>query len=1025
MLRHILLALAAVFAILAVVILVVPFLISSERLQADLSSQFETATGYRISFAGDVGLRGIPALAFNADDVTLTARDSGATVQTVAADGVRLQLNLFSLFSGRARFEEITFLRPTVRLGEGGASATQTPTDDGGAPVDLAAQLGYLERLQIDRFRIENGRLVMPGRDGAETTLAIESLEIALPSIASRSDLTARIGLNDQVFDVTAAIDTPRRLLTEEPTALSARVLAPAYFEGELALIATAGLSATGIALTDLSVTGDAMSLSGSLSADWSEAIPRVTAELGGEHLALADIKTGGGDTAPTAAPEAPLDLSGLAAADINLGLSINRVTAGDITIAPVVGRVRTAGGILDLGLDLVGIGGGTVIGNLSIDPAGGDNQTSGRVEIDGIDMAAIQDFVALPYPVTGKFGATLNYATIGRTVDEMRQRANAAGQVFLSQATIANLGLSPAIGDPAADRVDAVGIIAEFDSLTAPVALRGGATWRGERFNLDATVDASALIAGNPGSASLTVASSRLNAGYNGTLTTSGQLNGAVTVETPSLRGLLAWLNQPLGEGTGLERFAFSGRLAVSPDAIAFSDARLALDATEGTGEGRLALGAVPRVEATLALQTLDLNPYLGASDSGEAGGGGSSGWSEAPIDLSGLRAANAALSLSVQSLVYEDLKTGPVAMTAALDGGRLSADLTNLALYGGEGLGRVVLDGSAQVPSLALQFDLFNLDARPFLNDLADFNRIEGRAAMAIDVSTSGASELALASGMNGQASVRFTDGAIRGINLAQMMRSLTTGALLGWQENPAASTDFSELSASFQIANGVAQNNDLRLVGPLVRVTGAGTISLPAQQLDYRVDPKLVASLQGQGTTADAAGFGVPIRVTGPWARPNIYPDIAGILENPEAAYKQLQSLGGGIFQALGAGDGLNVGNVVEGATGVDVGDIIQDGQINQDAAVGAAVEGVGRLLGVETAPQQPAQSAQPEAGAPVPLDPNAQATGQTDAGAPVSLDPNAQQAAPQQQQQQAPAIDLDDTARSVLRGIFGNN
>ena len=88
-------------------------------------------------------------------------------------------------------------------------------------------------------------------------------------------------------------------------------------------------------------------------------------------------------------------------------------------------------------------------------------------------------------------------------------------------------------------------------------------------------------------------------------------------------------------------------------------------------------------------------------------------------------------------------------LAMTAALDSGRLSADLTNLALYGGEGLGRVVLDGSGQVPALALQFDLFNLDARPFLIDLADFKWIEGRAAMAIDVSTSGASEKALAAG------------------------------------------------------------------------------------------------------------------------------------------------------------------------------------------------------------------------------------------------------------------------------------
>ena len=34
----------------------------------------------------------------------------------------------------------------------------------------------------------------------------------------------------------------------------------------------------------------------------------------------------------------------------------------------------------------------------------------------------------------------------------------------------------------------------------------------------------------------------------------------------------------------------------------------------------------------------------------------------------------------------------------------------------------------------------------------------------------------------------------------------------------------TDFSELSASFQIADGVARNRDLELKSPLLRLTGA---------------------------------------------------------------------------------------------------------------------------------------------------------------------------------------------------------
>ena len=74
------------------------------------------------------------------------------------------------------------------------------------------------------------------------------------------------------------------------------------------------------------------------------------------------------------------------------------------------------------------------------------------------------------------------------------------------------------------------------------------------------------------------------------------------------------------------------------------------------------------------------------------------------------------------------------------------------------------------------------------------------------------------------------------------------------------------------------------------------------LPGQTLKFRVDPQLVASLEGQGGKTDLQGLGVPIMIAGPWATPSIYPDIEGILNDPAAAYEQLNRLGGGSFLCL---------------------------------------------------------------------------------------------------------------------------
>ena len=147
-------------------------------------------------------------------------------------------------------------------------------------------------------------------------------------------------------------------------------------------------------------------------------------------------------------------------------------------------------------------------------------------------------------------------------------------------------------------------------------------------------------------------------------------------------------------------------------------------------------------------------------------------------------------------------------------------------------------------------------------------------------------------------------FQDGAIKGLNVAQMIRSLTASTLSGWQESKEQATDLTQLSASFKIDKGQAQTTDLNLVGPLVKMTGVGTIDLDTKQIGFRVEPKLVMTTEGQGRAADPVGLGIPVMIEGPWAEPRIYPDMQGILDNPDAAYAKLKEMGKGLFGANGA-------------------------------------------------------------------------------------------------------------------------
>ncbi len=315
---------------------------------------------------------------------------------------------------------------------------------------------------------------------------------------------------------------------------------------------------------------------------------------------------------------------------------------------------------------------------------------------------------------------------------------------------------------------------------------------------------------------------------------------------------------------------------------------------------------GDIPAITASLAGQTLNLDALLAKPGGGSAAsGGGGAGWSDAKIDFSALRSVNARLAFSFQRLVYQQIKAGPVTIQATISGGKLNAQIPTLKLYDGGGSAALAVDASGKIPAEAIRLSLAGLDAYSFLKDTASFESIDGTAAIALDLTMNGASQRAMVQALAGTAKFEFTDGAIRGINIAKSVRSLSTGILAGWQESAAEKTDFAALGASFKIAKGQAQTADLHLQGPLVRMAGAGVVDLPAQALKFRVDPQVVASLEGQGAKADLAGLGVPVIIAGPWAKPSIYPDIEGILQNPQAAYEQLNKLTGGLVALKGGG------------------------------------------------------------------------------------------------------------------------
>jgi len=487
--------------------------------------------------------------------------------------------------------------------------------------------------------------------------------------------------------------------------------------------------------------------------------------------------------------------------------------------------------------------------------------------------------------------------------------------------------------------QVDAVNIKLALPAINEPLEAKGTFDWQKEQVAINGTLASpQSLLANKATPANVSLTSSHMTGTFKGEVQmgevprAKGTLNGS----SPSLRNMAAWLGNPVPTQGGFGAAEVESVLTATPDSIALAPLQLAMDGMKGEGTAVLRLsGAKPHLRTKLALDKLDLNVFLrpapidvratprpasspqpGASGQDDGGAqpdqslgdfidqlnrqdeGRSKktaplvrGWSQRAFDFSGLKLIDADADLTTGALFYKRIKVGKSVVKAVLQNGRLNADLNELQLYGGQGRGRLTLYGDRAIPALGAAFNIAGVSALPIMTDALAFDWISGKANFTIAISGAGRSENEMVRSLQGNGTVRFTDGAIEGLNIPQMIRSVSLGQLQGTQRSSRLKTDFSELNGTYTIQNGIIQNSDLQLIGPLLRMGGKGTIDLPREVIDYSLEPRLVASLQGQGGEKDMAGVVVPIKIKGPLSNPRIQPDVEAILRSPEAAAKQI--------------------------------------------------------------------------------------------------------------------------------------
>ncbi len=879
-------------AVLILALVALPFLIPVSVYKEQIIEQVRLATGRDLKIDGDLALSFWPAFGVKVEKVSLANAAGASEAQMATMDTMVVGAELFPLLGGSLKVTEVRFVKPVIHLEidaqgrgnwvfEGAGTAAQPSTTTKGSGSDIS----------FADARIVDG--VLTYRDARTgTNQRIDGIDVALqlPGLDQPMTIDGALTWNKETIDVDAEIADPRALSTGGKSNIKLKAggdVLDASFDGQLDAAANVAAGAVDfstasvkrlaawvganapdadrfgaikvagavtirpdlIALKDAKFSADGEALEGTITGTVDTRDSKIAGIVNARAASAREIAKRAGFALPGSSGFGPATLTG--ALNITSGqIAFNDAkftVDGDVLRAGFTGILDTASGTLAGSLDmrsssarkLAAQVGASLPGTSGLGPmtlTGSISTASGRVAFKDAKLSVDGNILRT------SFTGTLETAT-----------STIAGDVDLTSSSARELAARTGFQLPG---------VSGFGPMTVTGALRSSP----------------GRMAFND--AKLTVDGGVLSANFTGVFETeSRKVAGKVDLRSTSARQLAARAGIALPGDNGFGALAISGSLTSAPSRIVFDNVKIALDGMNGSGDLTLTTGARTHAKASLSLDRLDLNPYLGGGGGSKSAGGTIAPWSDDAIDASALRAIDADLAFAVDALNVGGLKIGRSALDFALAGGKLSANLKQIALYGGNGKGVVTLNGAGAAPEIGIDVALSGIKAEPLLTDAAGFNRLSGTGNITLKLAAAGRSQRALMNGLDGSVQMKLEDGAVKGVNLAEIARTIQS-ALSGSAIGTSARTDFAEFSATLVVKNGVGRNDDLRLLNPFVRLSGAGTVDVAGQRLDYRVEPRAVRSSEGQGGKNDLRGIGIPFLIKGPWARLSYTPDLSGI-------------------------------------------------------------------------------------------------------------------------------------------------
>jgi len=355
--------------------------------------------------------------------------------------------------------------------------------------------------------------------------------------------------------------------------------------------------------------------------------------------------------------------------------------------------------------------------------------------------------------------------------------------------------------------------------------------------------------------------------------------------------------------DATALSRMQLAFAVDGSLDQYRLHQLMVKVDESHIDGDVQLVMGdaSLPAVKYALTIDQIDADRYLPPPVADEENAPAAApatgqvtpaspamaGAAATTLPLETLRELDLNGTLNIGKLKFSGLHLSEIRTEMDASAGVIRLHPLSAELYQGQYRGDLRLDVRGDHPKIALNESLKQIHVGPLLKDYMGEEKVRGVGNVQAKLTASGETPDMIISTLNGEVKLEFVDGAIKDVNIVQMVRE-AQARLKGEPVPPASTelqdTDFAEMMATLNITNGVVKNRDLSIKSPYLRVAGEGQASLVNESIDYLAKVVISKTEQGQGGAEldSLRGLTLPVRIGGTFDKPQFKLELGDLLK-----------------------------------------------------------------------------------------------------------------------------------------------